>query len=183
MLQGCYDITSAPALCDTVAGAFGLILIVLGVVALGGILLLITAGRQVRNIDIPPDADFFETLRLVPITIPLALDMLDFAFDIFAAPVAWIILELMGLKSLQFITVMEALIPGTQILPTMTIGWVIARSSKNEQRITEAEIRLRERQARSGEGRPFRSETMNRRMLAQEEAREDFYEEEEEFPD
>lgn len=96
------------------------------------IVLLYIAGRQVAEIEIPEDADFFETLQHVPITVPLALDLLDGAFDIFAAPISWVILELMGLTALQMITVFEGIIPGTQLIPTMTIAWVVARLMRNK---------------------------------------------------
>lgn len=107
------------------------VLLVLGLCAggalIGSITLFIVAARQIADIDVPADADFFDTLRLVPITVPLALDLLDMAFDIFSAPISWIILELLGLKQLQTITLFEGLIPGTQLIPTMTIAWGVAR--------------------------------------------------------
>jgi len=86
----------------------------------GAIALLVVAARQVAQIEVPEDADFFETLQLIPITVPLALDLLDMAFDVFSAPISWIILEMLGLRALQMITVFEGLIPGTQIIPTLT---------------------------------------------------------------
>lgn len=95
--------------------------------AAGAIALLVVAAHQIADIEIPQDADFFCTLQAVPITVPLALDLLDMAFDIFAAPIAWIILELLGLQALQAITIFEGLIPGTQLIPTMTGAWVIAK--------------------------------------------------------
>ncbi|MGF1506191.1 MAG: hypothetical protein ACFB51_13830 [Anaerolineae bacterium] len=110
-----------------------IVFIIFIVVVLGlAITLLVLAAQQIANIDIPEDADFFETMQLLPITVPLALDLLDLAFDIFAAPIAWVILELLGLKALQMITVFEGLIPGTQLIPTMTAGWVISRLMKKK---------------------------------------------------
>lgn len=100
----------------------------------GAVLLLILAAREVADLEIPEDADFFETLQMVPITVPLALDLLDMAFDFFAAPIAWVILELLGLKALQMITVFEGIIPGTQLIPTMTAAWVVSRMMKDKRR-------------------------------------------------
>ena len=127
---------------------FGDAMLVLGAVLvlalISSLTLFVIAARQIRNIDIPEDADFFETLRLLPITVPLALDLLDLVFDIFAAPIAWVILELMGLKALQLITIFEGLLPGTQVIPTLTIAWIIARSTKT-QTPTAIEAALRQR--------------------------------------
>lgn len=99
----------------------------------GAVALLVLAARQISEIEIPEDADFFETMQHLPITVPLALDLLDMAFDIFAAPIAWLVLELLGLQVLQLITVVEGVIPGTQLVPTLTIAWLIARMMKKRQ--------------------------------------------------
>jgi hypothetical protein len=117
----------------------------------GAIALLVTAAQQLADIEIPPDADFFGTLQAVPITVPLALDLLDLAFDIFAAPIAWFLLEMLGLQALQMITVIEGLIPGTQLIPTMTVSWVIARFMKN--RNSDARSALQQYQIQSHESR------------------------------
>lgn len=111
----------------------------------GAIALLVVAARQIADIDIPENADFFETLQHVPLTVPLALDLLDMAFDIFAAPISWVILELLGLQSLQLVTVFEGLIPGTQLVPTLTIAWVISRLMRKK-RPTEMRSALRDYQ-------------------------------------
>lgn len=99
----------------------------------GAIALLVVASAQIAEIEIPPDADFFGTLQAIPITVPLALDLLDGAFDIFSAPISWIILEMLGLQKLQAITIFEGLIPGTQLIPTMSAAWLIARIMKKRQ--------------------------------------------------
>ncbi len=93
----------------------------------GAVALLFMAAQQVRDLNIPPDADFFEVMQVIPITIPIALDLLDGALDVFSAPISWMILEMMGLGSLKMITLVESLIPGTQLIPTLTIAWVIGR--------------------------------------------------------
>jgi len=96
--------------------------------------LLITAWQQVIDLEIPEEADFFETLQMIPITVPIALDLLDLVFDVFSAPISWVILELMGLRALQMITVIEGIIPGTQFIPTLTIAWFVARGMKRKER-------------------------------------------------
>lgn len=112
----------------------------------GAVALLVLAARQISEIDIPEDADFFETMQHLPITVPLALDLLDMAFDIFAAPIAWLVLELLGLQSLQLITVIEGAIPGTQLIPTLTMAWIIARMMKKRQKQSYARSALDELQ-------------------------------------
>lgn len=111
-----------------------IIVLCMGGALLGATVLLITAARQIRDIDIPEDADFFETLQHVPITVPIALDLLDMAFDIFAAPISWVVLEMLGLQALQLITVLEGFIPGTQVIPTLTISWGLSRMMKGKRR-------------------------------------------------
>jgi hypothetical protein len=111
------------------------ILAVLGMLIGGGILLTSLAAVwvfwRVRHVTLPAGADFFEALRATPLSVVILLDLLDFTFDIFSAPVSWFILGRLGLKPLRFVTAIEALIPGTEILPTMTIAWFISRYKKN----------------------------------------------------
>ncbi len=119
--------------------------------------LLVIAARQIANLEVPPDADFFETLQSIPITVPLALDLLDMAFDVFAAPISWIILELLGLSALQMVTVFEGLIPGTQLIPTLTAAWVISRLMKKKDRQSPVRDALHEYQRRQLSSRRLRS--------------------------
>ena len=90
-------------------------------------LLLVLTYRRLKRIRIPPGADFLTTLRHVPLTLALFLDLLDFGLDFFSVPIAWTILGRLGLQSLRGVTVVEELIPGTQFLPTMTAAWLVAR--------------------------------------------------------
>jgi hypothetical protein len=90
---------------------------------------------RVRRIQLPPGADFFTALRHTPLSVVILLDLLDLSLDFFSAPISWIILGKLGLESLRAVTVVEAVIPGTQILPTMTIAWIVARVWKNAPRI------------------------------------------------
>ena len=92
---------------------------------LGGVVLW-----RVRKIQLPPDADFFTAIRLTPLVVVLLLDLLDFTLDILSAPVAWLLLTRLGLGPLRGVTVVESLIPGTQIIPTMTLAWIAVRIFK-----------------------------------------------------
>ncbi|MCI0579515.1 MAG: hypothetical protein L0331_25375, partial [Chloroflexi bacterium] len=81
----------------------------------------------VRQIDIPPDAGLADTLHLTPLLVVLAIDLLDLGLDVLAAPVSWVILDRLGLKALRGISVVEALIPVTQFIPTLTLAWLAVR--------------------------------------------------------
>ena len=94
--------------------------------ALASLLLALTY-RRLRRIRIPPDADFFTALRHVPLTLVLFLDLLDFGLDFFSVPIAWVVLNKLGLQPLRGVTVVEEIIPGTQFLPTMTAAWFAVR--------------------------------------------------------
>lgn len=94
------------------------------VLALLGIVWLVL---RVRRIGVPAGADLSTALRMTPLSVVIVLDLLDFALDIFAAPIAWVLLGYLGLRPLRGITTVETLIPGTQLLPTMTIAWLAVR--------------------------------------------------------
>ncbi|MDJ0755106.1 MAG: hypothetical protein QNJ45_16410 [Ardenticatenaceae bacterium] len=83
--------------------------------------------QQLRHLDIPEDATFIETLRLTPFSIVLAVDLLDLSLDVLAAPVAWVLLDRLGLKALRGLSAVEAVIPGTQFIPTLTACWLGVR--------------------------------------------------------
>jgi hypothetical protein len=107
-----------------IAITFG-ILSLLGLVV--AVLMLILAYRRLRRLNLPAYADFFTTLRAVPLSLVLFLDFLDFSLDFFAAPVAWVVLGRLGLQGLRGVTVVEEVIPGTQLIPTMTAAWLLVR--------------------------------------------------------
>ena len=67
------------------------------------------------------DAMQNETGVKIPDT--MAIDLLDLALDFLAAPISWLILDRLGLKALRGVSAVEALIPGTQLIPTMTLCW------------------------------------------------------------
>ena len=110
---------------------FGIyLLIAMGISLVLALLLLLVVIRQVRKVDIPPDAGFQETLLLTPFSVVLMIDLLDFGLDFLAAPVAWVILDRLGLKALRGVSAVEAIIPLTQAIPTMTLAWIGAKFLK-----------------------------------------------------
>lgn len=102
------------------ASLIGLALLISGVLAVWVL-------TKIRRVRLPAEADLFVALRATPLSVVILLDLLDFALDIFAAPFAWVLLGRLGLGPLRGVTMVEALIPGTQVLPMMTIGWVLVR--------------------------------------------------------
>lgn len=106
----------------------GLILVAFLLVSfLISVLLLAYAVRTMRHIDIPPDAGLADTLHLTPFVVVVGIDLLDLTLDVLAAPAAWVILDRMGLTALRNMATIEALIPGTQAIPTLTLAWIIVR--------------------------------------------------------
>jgi hypothetical protein len=103
------------------------LLAAMGLALLIALVGLAMIARRIRSLRVPPDAGFFATMRYVPLTLVILLDLLDFALDIFAAPLSWIILDRLGLRALRNKAAIEALIPFTQPIPTFTISWVAAR--------------------------------------------------------
>ncbi len=100
---------------------------VFGVVLVLAVLLLGWIIWRVRRINLPANADWVTAMRATPLVVVLVLDLLDFSLDFLSAPIAWGLLSYLGLKPLRAVTVIESLIPGTQLLPTMTAAWVVAR--------------------------------------------------------
>ena len=81
---------------------FGLVLLgVMGVAGIVALLLLVIIIVQVRRIHVPPNAGFAETLLYTPFLVVLFLDVLDLALDFLSAPIAWIVLDRLGLKGLR----------------------------------------------------------------------------------
>jgi hypothetical protein len=83
--------------------------------------------RKLRRIRLPADADFFTAVRAVPLSLVIGLDLLDLALDVFSAPIMWVILNRTGLQALRNTAAIEALIPVTGPIPTLTIAWCAAR--------------------------------------------------------
>jgi hypothetical protein len=99
------------------------IFIILGVTIVGSLTILLLSAKRIRSIKIPPNATFAETLHYTPLIVVITIDLLDLVLDILSAPLIWAILDWLGLKSLRGVATVEALIPGTQIIPTMTLCW------------------------------------------------------------
>lgn len=95
------------------------------------LLLFLFVIRQIRRINVPPGSGFSETLRHTPFVVVLFIDLLDWGLDFLAAPISWIVLDRLGLKALRGISVVEALIPFTQVIPTMTLCWLGVRLGVN----------------------------------------------------
>ncbi len=107
------------------------ILTVAGVVAVfalgAGLLLLGWVILRVRRIHLPPDADWITALHATPLIVVIVLDLLDFALDFLAAPIGWVLLTRLGLGPLRPITLVEALLPFTRLIPVMTAAWCAVR--------------------------------------------------------
>ena len=92
-----------------------------------GALMLAKALKNFKKIDIPPGSGFADTLLLTPLYIVIAIDLLDLGLDFLSAPISWTVLDRLGLKALRQVAVVEAVIPGTQLFPTMTLCWLGVR--------------------------------------------------------
>ena len=85
--------------------------------------------RRVRN-RVPANADFFTTVRAVPLSLVIGLDLLDLALDMLSAPIIWMILSRYNLQALRNVATVEALIPISGPIPTLTLAWLAARIFK-----------------------------------------------------
>ncbi len=111
-------------------GALFKLVAVVAVIALVlAAIVLALAFRTLRRVRlrVPPNADFFTTIRAVPFSLVVGLDLLDLGLDVFSAPIIWFILNRFGLQALRNVATVEALIPITGPIPTMTLGWLAAR--------------------------------------------------------
>jgi len=83
--------------------------------------------RRLRGLRVAPGTGFWGTLRQVPFGLVVLLDLLDLALDVFSAPVVWYLLGRLNLRQLREVSTIEALVPATGLLPTMTLCWLLAR--------------------------------------------------------
>ena len=115
---------------------WGALLKVVAVVAVVALLLagvaLFWAFRALRRIKVQlaPNSDFFTTVRAVPLSLVIGLDLLDLALDMFSAPIIWFILNRYNLQALRNVATIEALIPISGPIPTLTLAWFAARVFK-----------------------------------------------------
>jgi len=107
-----------------ILGVVALVALILAALALG------VAIRKLRRIRLPPDADFFTAVRAVPLSLVVGIDLLDLGLDVFSAPIIWFILRRSGLQALRKTAVIEALIPFSAPIPTLTLAWFAARLFK-----------------------------------------------------
>jgi hypothetical protein len=91
------------------------------------LLIFLLVIRQLRRIQVPPNATFSQTLHYTPFMVVVFIDLLDWGLDFLAAPLSWVVLDRLGLKALRGVSVVEALIPFTQFIPTMTLCWFAVR--------------------------------------------------------
>lgn len=92
-----------------------------------GAFILARAYRKLRRIRLPPDADFFTTVRAVPLSLVVGLDLLDLGLDVFSTPIIWFLLNRLRLQSLRNVASFEALIPFTGPIPVLTLAWLASR--------------------------------------------------------
>lgn len=90
-------------------------------------ILFLLVVRKLHRLNVPPDAGFGETLLYVPFLLVLFIDLLDWGLDVLSAPVSWVLLDRLGLRALRNVSTVEALIPFTQFIPTLTLSWVWVR--------------------------------------------------------
>jgi hypothetical protein len=115
---------------DQLNTIFFWLLVAMGLALLIAVIGLALMWRQISNLRVPHEAGFFATMHYIPLPLVILLDLLDFGLDIFAAPISWLLLDRLGLRSLRNKAAIEALIPFTQPIPTFTIAWVAARTLK-----------------------------------------------------
>ncbi len=103
------------------------VLLVLAGALAAAIALTVWIVWRIRRIDLPPGADIVTALRLTPLPVVIVLDLLDLSLDIFSAPITWVLLTHLGLEPLRAVAVIKDLIPFSEPIPAMTIGWLIVR--------------------------------------------------------
>ncbi|HVR98728.1 MAG TPA: hypothetical protein VMW27_19075 [Thermoanaerobaculia bacterium] len=108
----------------TLLGWIGVTLLVALILAC---VVLALTWRKLRRIRLPPNADFFTTVRAVPLSLVVGLDLLDLGLDFLSTPVIWFLLDRAGLPALRNVASFEALIPLTGPIPTLTLAWFAAR--------------------------------------------------------
>ncbi|HEV8632020.1 MAG TPA: hypothetical protein VGV61_17025 [Thermoanaerobaculia bacterium] len=82
--------------------------------------------RRLRRLRVS-GGGFWQTLREVPLSLVVFIDLLDLGLETFSAPIIWLLLRRLGLTALREVATIEALIPFTGPLPTMTLCWLLAR--------------------------------------------------------
>jgi hypothetical protein len=102
-------------------------LVLAAAAALGAALIGWGLGKlRQKKLRVPPGADFFTTVRAVPLPLLIGLDLLDLGLDVFSAPIIWFVLNRLKLQKLRNVATFEALIPFTNVIPTLTVAWLLA---------------------------------------------------------
>src|SRR5690606_41821838 len=83
--------------------------------------------RPLRRFDIPQGATLSERLQTVPFARVAFIGLLDLALDVFAVPITWVVLDGLTLRALRNVSALEALIPFTCPIPTLTLAWIWVR--------------------------------------------------------
>jgi hypothetical protein len=109
-----------------IAAVAVVILVVLALAAAA----IYVAYRKLRRIRIAADSDFFTTIRAVPLSLVIGLDLLDLGLDVFSTPITWMLLDRLGLKSLRNIATVKAVVPVLDMIPALTLAWLAARYLK-----------------------------------------------------
>jgi hypothetical protein len=130
----------------TVLEIFGVIALVALVLAAAGLAL---AWRRLRRMRFPRDADFFTTVRAVPLSLVVGLDLLDLALDVLSGPIVWVFLDRLGLRALRNVATYKALVPVANVVPLLTLSWIAARLFQLGRRIDPEVIETEQ----VGEGR------------------------------
>ena len=115
-------------LVDFVRPLLWTLLIIAAVCVAAGSLLLALTYRRLQRLHLPRNADLLTTLRAVPFSLVLALDLLDFGLDFLATPVVWTVLNRFNLQALRNVAALQAIVPFTQPVPLLTVAWVEARA-------------------------------------------------------
>lgn len=103
-------------------------LLAVGVAALlVATLILLALRKKLLSLRVDGDLPLGALLRRTPFLLVVALDLLDLGLDMLSAPIVWAILHRLGMGRLRNLATVVALIPGTQFIPALTLGWVIAR--------------------------------------------------------
>ncbi len=108
-----------------------LFLIVISIGLVLSLILLVWVIWKVKRINLPADADPISALLVTPLGVVVLLDLLDLTLDFLAAPLAWTLLTYLGLRPLRGVTLLWVLIPGTQVLPIMSVSWVFVRMMRS----------------------------------------------------
>lgn len=101
--------------------------VIMGISLLLALILFALVIRRLRRLNIPPGAGYGETLLYTPLALVLFIDLLDLSLDVLAAPIVWVVLDRLGLRALRNVSTVEALIPFTQFIPTLTASWIWVR--------------------------------------------------------